>query len=117
MNKKVLVVDDDKVTLVVIQKLLEQNNLSVITSNVGTNISDIIAKEQPDILVTDIMMPNTDGLENISALRRDYPDLKIVAISSEPLYLEFAEKFGANYSYKKPIMGGDFSQLVVSAIS
>jgi len=114
MAKKILVVDDDLVTLTLIQTLLESKHLDVVISTIGANVSEIVAREQPDILITDIMMPDTDGLENIPAIRRDHPNVVIVAISSEPLYLEFANKLGAHYCYKKPIIGTEFISLIMT---
>jgi DNA-binding NtrC family response regulator len=59
-----------------------------------------------DIVITDIVMPEMEGLETIRELRRRRPDLKIVAISgawSQPIsYLRIAKELGAHYLLAKP---------------
>ena len=53
-------------------------------------------------------MPDKDGLETIQEIRRDFPDLKIIAISgggriSPESYLDMARKFGADRVFSKPV--------------
>jgi CheY-like chemotaxis protein len=110
--KKILAVDDQQVTLSVIEKLLQTNGFDVVTSTQGTSVARLLESEKPDILVLDIMMPKKDGIENIQELRQAYPELIIVAISSSDIYLDFAKRFGADYCYEKPIMGGQFVELI-----
>ena len=60
-----------------------------------------------DLIITDILMPEKDGFETIIDMRRDNPELKIVAISggffsSPQNYLTAAKGIGANYTLQKP---------------
>jgi YesN/AraC family two-component response regulator len=60
-----------------------------------------------DLVITDIIMPEKEGIECIKELKRDYPEVRIIAISGGgrigPFdYLDLAEKFGANRTFKKP---------------
>lgn len=114
MSKKILVVDDQIVILTIIKKLLESAGFTVITTTDGTLVKQLLVKEKPDIIILDIMMPNKDGIENIRELREIDTAVIIVAVSSNRVYLDYAEKFGANYSYQKPIMGSDFIHLITS---
>jgi YesN/AraC family two-component response regulator len=58
-----------------------------------------------DLMITDIVMPEQEGLEMLRSLRRERPDLKVIAISGAfgGEYLEAAELLGAKASLQKPI--------------
>lgn len=60
-----------------------------------------------DLVITDMLMPEMDGVETIQQLRRSFPDIKIMAISGGGLaspdhYLRIAKKLGADKTLKKP---------------
>lgn len=60
-----------------------------------------------DIVITDILMPEKEGLETIQEFRRDFPDVKIIAMSGGGRvgtndYLRVAELYGAGHVFKKP---------------
>ena len=63
--------------------------------------------QQFDLMLTDLIMPNSEGIENIMVARRDYPSMPIIAMSGgganrAESYLELAEKLGASV-FKKPV--------------
>lgn len=60
-----------------------------------------------DVVVTDLLMPNKDGVETIIELRRDHPNVKIIAITGGgsirgSQYLDIAGKLGADRLFEKP---------------
>ena len=60
-----------------------------------------------DVVITDIVMPEKEGLETIQELRRDFPGAKIIAMSGGGRigpkgYLKLAEKLGASRAFAKP---------------
>jgi len=68
---------------------------------------ELLKTENFDLAITDILMPDMDGLELITLLRKDYPDLKIIAMSAggrigPEAYLEIASKLGAVGVLRKP---------------
>jgi CheY-like chemotaxis protein len=67
-----------------------------------------------DIIITDIVMPDRDGIETIGDIRREYPHTPIIAISapSNELYLESALGLGANRVFAKPLKLKDLVQAV-----
>ena len=75
-------------------------------------------REQPaDLVITDILMPVQDGTETIIIIRRDFPDVKVIAISGggrrmNSNYLPYAKKFGANYALAKPFAPGELLEAV-----
>jgi len=113
---KALIVDDEYTTLTVIEVMLQGGGYDVVMSDDGKNVGKLVEIEHPDILIIDIFMPDVDGIENIRAIRDIYPDLPILAISSNIDYLRMAKKFGADASLHKPIMGSDLLEQVSSLI-
>lgn len=70
----------------------------------------MLFRENPtDIIITDILMPEREGIETILELRKDFPGIKIIAISgggrfkSPNTFLTMAEHFGAARTFSKPI--------------
>jgi CheY-like chemotaxis protein len=83
----------------------------------GREGMELFKKNVPDLLVTDIIMPEMEGLETIFALRSKYPKLKIIAISgggriSPSGYLPGAKLLGADMVFEKPLVQKEFLQAV-----
>ena len=109
---KILVADDEQTITMVVQKILENAGHEVVTTNDGIQVSVLIKTEKPDLLILDILMPVMDGIENILATKVNSPHLPIIAISSQPKYLNSAVGLGANSSITKPIMAGKLLDMV-----
>jgi len=107
--KQILLVDDDENFLDALRRQFHMHGREweVATAGDGTEALKR-ARERPfDLVVTDILMPGTDGIETIVTLRREFPSLKIVAMSGggqhlgrEPL--AFASALGAHAILEKP---------------
>lgn len=68
---RVLVVDDDEDTLVVYDKTLSDAGYEVIMARNGKESVETAKKEKPDVIIMDIMMPETDGIGSILKLKGD----------------------------------------------
>lgn len=115
---KILVVDDDQNVRTVLKTLLEYNNHEVTLATNGNEGIKKYKEEKHDLILLDIIMPEKEGLETIIELKRDYPDVKIIAISGGGIggpmdYLEMAELFGALKTIDKPF----FEKDVINAIA
>jgi CheY-like chemotaxis protein len=104
---RVLVVDDNRDMLETMQLLLAHaGHEAEVSDNAGRALE--IQRERPaDVLITDIFMPGTDGLETILEFRARWPDLRIVAMSGGGMvarrdYLEVAREAGADAMLRKP---------------
>jgi len=98
---KITVIDDDKTTCKIIKNILNKSGFSV---NYFTDPQ--MAKKSivsSDLLITDICMPELDGIELIQELRKDNSSVKILLISSHGRYTEASKKIGADDSILKPI--------------
>lgn len=112
MTSKVLVVDDQIVSVLVIQEILKNNGYEVITTTLSSSVSSLIEKNSPHLVILDILMPDIDGLETIKVIKKSDPHLPIIATSTNRRYLKIAERLGANASYAKPVLHDDFIALV-----
>ncbi len=114
---RILVIDDDPSILTMLKKMLEKAGYEVDFANNGSEGLEKIECCPPDLLVTDIVMPEKEGLELIFYLRKRNPKLKIVAISGGGRfnyegYLTSAKYLGADLVFQKPLVYKEFIQAV-----
>ena len=114
---KILVLDDEPPILMMIKKMLERAGHEVDTALNGKEGMEIFKENKPDLLITDIIMPEREGLETIFELRKNYPELKIIAISGGGRigpngYLPGAKLFGADMVFQKPLDQKEFMKAV-----
>ncbi len=105
--KKILIIDDDHHILLMIKKMLERAGFEVDLASNGNEGLELFRKMPAELVITDIIMPEKEGLETILEMRRLEPDLKIIAMSgggniSADNYLETAKIFGASLVLEKP---------------
>ena len=116
MNK-ILIIDDEHHILLMLKKMLERNGYEVDLAANGNEGLDLFKRSPSDLVITDIIMPEKEGLETIREMRRLRSDLKIIAMSgggkvSADNYLEIAKIFGASKVMEKPFT----QQEMVSAV-
>ena len=68
-NKKILVVDDEPSVLKILTKRLQTQHYDVVTASDGVQALDLLPTVKPDLIISDIMMPNMDGYTFITKLR------------------------------------------------
>lgn len=111
--KTVLLVDDDHLVQKSIAMQLENEGYTVLRADNGKNALAIIRESDIDVVVTDILMPEMEGLELIRAIKAERPDLPVIAISgggtqARPIrilpldILSISERLGAHNSLAKP---------------
>jgi len=119
---KILVFDDEPSILLMLKKMLEKAGHEVEIALNGSDGMELFKKNKPDLLITDIIMPQKDGLEVVLELRKKYPELKIIAISGGGRihpegYLPSAKHFGANLIFQKPLVQKEFLEAVSSLLN
>ena len=104
----VLVLDDDQQVTSLVQAILEHEGHTVTATSTAAEALAAIGREPPDLVITDIFMPDRDGLEFIKEVRLKYPEIRILAISgggerftADP-YLTLAHHTGAQRTLTKP---------------
>jgi CheY-like chemotaxis protein len=108
MDIKIVLVDDDKVTLRYLQHLLTGNMFSVYTAPDGQSALELVKRERPDILVSDVLLPKIDGIELCKKVKQD-PDLSrtkviiMTAVYMGSALRPVAQECGADDYIDKPI--------------
>ncbi len=109
----ILIIDDDSDICGLLQKKMEGAGYNVSIACNGVEAIERHREVPADVVITDIFMPEKEGLELIREFRRDFPGVKIVAVSGggpESLsglpamdIFDFAKKMGALHVFKKPL--------------
>ncbi|HHW06746.1 MAG TPA: response regulator [Clostridia bacterium] len=101
----VLLVDDSLLVRKQLRGMLEEMNCTVLEAANGVQAVDIVAKDKPDLVLMDIVMPETDGIETLKKIKEINQAVKIVMVSSvgTQSYLKEAIKSGAFDFLQKPV--------------
>ncbi len=104
---KILVIDDDHLVRYAVSKILLSYGYEVATASDGKSGMAVLRAEQPDAVITDIIMPEQEGIDTIIQIRRERPATKIIAMSGGGRirnfdFLEMARALGADDVIAKP---------------
>ena len=119
---RVLVIDDEAAMRRLILRILTGEGHDVIEAASGPQGLHEFDKQQPDVVIVDILMPETDGIEVIQKMLRQQPGLGIIAISgggtvAPDFYLDLAGKFGARRYLEKPFTAAALIEAVASLLN
>ena len=114
---RILIIDDDPQILDMLRQTLEREGHEIVDASDGKEGLKLYRENPTDLIITDLIMPEKEGIETIMELRRDFPDVKIIAISGggrlDPgQYLSMAKSFGAQYTFAKPVERKELLQAV-----
>lgn len=98
---KILLVEDEERIRSLLKEVLESEGYEVQEASSGKEALQSHARSPPDLILTDIVMPDTEGIEMIIKIRKSDPNVKIVAMSGGD-YLGMARKLGADCTLTKP---------------
>lgn len=118
---RILIIDDDETIRSVFNRFLTGKGYDVIVAADGRQGLRLLEEESVDLVITDIMMPETDGLEVVMAIRGKETDIPVIAISggmhAMPMdFLPMAKKFGAKDVLYKPVELDDLLAAVERAL-
>ena len=104
----ILLVEDDDLVRDMLAQMLERASHTLITATNGEEAVEMLKNSEPDIMITDIIMPKKSGITLISEVKNKHPDMEIIAISGggrlDPTgYLDLSESIGASVSFEKPV--------------
>lgn len=108
MNKKaarILVIDDEESVRDYVRSVLEKQGHTVYEAPDGKQGLKLLKQFKADAIITDLVMPEMEGIETIRAIRKDFPDCGIVAMSGSAFsgeYLSMAKLLGAFAVLQKP---------------
>ena len=119
---KLLVIDDEKLARVTMRKILERAGHEVVEATNGVEGVDLYRAGKFDLVITDIIMPDKEGVETIMELTRDFPDVRIIAISGGGRtrnldFLKLAKQHGAKQVLAKPFSQSDLVNMVNAVLA
>lgn len=119
-QRRVLVIEDDEDLRGTLEEMLAAEGFAVQTLADGTDAVALHRRQPFDLVVTDIFMPNRDGIETISDFRREFPQTKIIAMSAATKFTKFnfsllCRELGVK-AVTKPFDVAEFLQAVREAL-
>jgi DNA-binding response OmpR family regulator len=119
---KILLVDDNDDFREQSSQLLRLAGYMVTTAGNGNEALRLVQDDVFDLVITDLIMPEKEGIETIVKMRKQIPTLKIIAISGGGLiapenYLVLARKLGAAQTLAKPFSGEELLGAVASVLA
>jgi len=116
----ILIIDDEEQVRRLFQVALAEAGYRVLTAESGPHGLRLLQHQEVDLMLVDIFMPETDGLDLIPRLRATRPTSKIIAMSGgswEWDYLDSAKQLGANDTLKKPFSQQELLDVVSSQLN
>jgi CheY-like chemotaxis protein len=119
---RILVIDDEELARFTLREILETAGHEVVEATNGHEGVERQKANPFDMVITDMIMPDKEGLETIAELKGEYPDLKIIAISGGGRtrnldFLQLAGEFGADQIIVKPFTEEDLMKGVDACLS
>jgi DNA-binding NtrC family response regulator len=119
---RILVVDDDALVRETIALALQAAGHSVVEASDGRIALQILSREPIDLVISDILMPEIDGIGLILAIQKQHPTMRVICMSGGDRtgqidYLELAAKLGAQMVLAKPFTPKQLLAAVATAIS
>lgn len=118
----ILVIDDNPEFRDILRSHLEANGHRTVLAGDGEQGLALLEREAIDMVLTDILMPQRDGLEVLREARRRWPGLPVIAISGggwikATELLGMAERLGADNVLQKPVRRDDLIRAVEDALA
>ena len=104
---RVLIVDDDEQIRLILQQMMEWAGYEAMVAENGKIAMEIQRQTPAELVITDLIMPEQEGLETITRLRKEFEGIKIIAVSGggrigPEAYLPAAMELGADRVFTKP---------------
>jgi CheY-like chemotaxis protein len=114
---KILLVDDEKEYVHTLSERLETRDIETSVVYDGEQALDFVEKDEPDVMVLDLMMPGIDGIEVLRRIKRQRPHIEVIILTGHGSEREetLAEELGAFAYLKKPVDVNDLTQIMKKA--
>lgn len=114
---RVLLIDDEQMVRKIVRKMLERSGHEVTEAENGRLGLDQLKTGTFDLVITDIIMPEMEGVETLMTVREQYPSVKVIAMSGGGRtgnidFLSAAEKLGASAILHKPFTLGSLTTAI-----
>ncbi|MCP4273316.1 MAG: response regulator [Gammaproteobacteria bacterium] len=106
-EQTILLIEDDKQFRNFVKEVLLAEGYTVLQAEDGSHGVEMIKEHDPDLIITDLLMPRKDGIRLITETRSSHPHIPIIAMSGgtslfSPAFLEAANTLGASHTLDKP---------------
>ena len=114
---RILIVDDEELVRLTLRQALEKERHELVDATNGEEALRLLRRRAVDLVITDIIMPEKEGIETIREIRQDYPETKIIAISGGGRmgnvdFLRMSQLLGADAILPKPFGPEELLKLV-----
>jgi len=114
---RILVIDDEPSVRDLLNSMLSDEGYEVMEAADGKLAMKLLQEQPADLVITDLIMPEKEGIETIMDLRRDFPEVRIIAMSGGGIieakdYLGMARGMGAHRVFEKPFRVADMLNAV-----
>lgn len=118
-NMKILVIDDEAIVRVSCERVLKPAGYEVIVTPKGTEAIELMKKEKYDLVLTDLKMPDMDGLDVLKHIKANWPDVIVIVITGYGTISTAVQaiKLGAYEYIEKPFTPEDILNAVNKALS
>ena len=113
-GRKILVVDDDKVVLATLGSWLERHGYRVVSASTSASGLAMLAKEEPDVVLLDLGLPDADGLETLAEIHSRQPQMAVIIVTAQDSLDNAIEsiKRGAFHFISKPYVPEELLSLI-----
>lgn len=108
----ILVIDDDAAIREILADTFKAAGYRVHQAADGSAALGLLENHPVALMITDIVMPETEGMETIFIVKKRFPRIKIIAASGYGLYLDLAKRMGADWTVEKPFIADKLLILV-----
>ncbi len=120
-EKKILIIDDDDDFRTMLRIMLKKSGYTILEASNGKIGMNVFSEKKPDLIITDLFMPEQEGLETIRKLKHLDSKIKIIAISGGCTamnldFLPFAEALGACSILSKPFSRSNILKTIENAL-
>lgn len=115
---RILIADDNDVLIRSLAFILDEVGYSVVSASTGLEaLAHLNSSTEFSLLITDLVMPDMEGIELITLLKKSHPDLPVVALSGSVDGLDSAKQLGVKHTIAKPCIRSAVLKTVESALS
>ena len=120
MKARIIVVDDQEPIRRIIRRALESEGYEVFDAGDGGAGVQLLRKEGAALVITDIFMPGQDGIETLRQIRKEFPNVKVIAMSGGGTtgqdLIEGAKVLGATRTLNKPFTAREVIAMVAEVL-
>lgn len=116
---RILVVDDEVEPRRRLQDVLLSSGHTVLEAETGLRALDVLSREIVDLVITDVVMPDLDGIGLVHRMKTEHPDVKAIVLSAsdysqDEIFLRMARLMGAAGAFRKSVHSALLLEVVES---